>query len=150
MVVLILVVVVTIRNAYASKVARVPQGLFQFGGILLECFLHKTAPKSNKSLVEYAELATNSDFPHWQCKPFDLDNLRDNGLKAVLCLLKIDVHLHLLQISDELVNHNRITIDRIKALCVLLKRFAYLLPTPSICKICTIVCHDNKRIGGTF
>ena len=51
----------------------------------------------------------NPDFPYWQYDPFRF--------------LKDDIHL--LQVPDEVVCYNRLVVDGIEALCVLLKRFAY-------------------------
>ena len=77
----------------------------------------------------------NPDFPYWQYDPFDLDDLCDDECKAEFRFLKNDIHLlkDVLQVPDEVVCYNRLVVDGIEALCVLLKRFAYPIRHSDMC-----------------
>ena len=77
----------------------------------------------------------NPDFPYWQYDPFDLDDLCDDECKAEFRFLKNDIHLlkDVLQVPDEVVCYNRLVVDGIEALCVLLKRFAYPIRYSDMC-----------------
>ena len=73
----------------------------------------------------------NPDFPYWQYDPFNLHDLCDDECKAEFRFLKDDIHL--LQVPDEVVCYNRLIVDGIEALCVLLKRFAYPIRYSDMC-----------------
>lgn len=77
----------------------------------------------------------NPDLPYWKYDPFDLDDLCDDECKAEFRFLKNDIHLlkDVLQVPDEVVCYNRLVVDGIEALCVLLKRFAYPIRYSDMC-----------------
>ena len=77
----------------------------------------------------------NPDFPYWQYDPLDLDKLCDDECKAEFRFLKNDIYVlkDVLQIPDEVVCYNRLVVDGIEALCVLLKRFAYPIRYSDMC-----------------
>ena len=69
----------------------------------------------------------NPDFPYWAYDTFDLDKLTDSECKAEFRFLKGDIYnlKEILGIPDEIRCYNRLVVDGIEALCILLKRFAY-------------------------
>ena len=69
----------------------------------------------------------NPDFPYWRYDRFDLDRLSDDESKAELRFLKSDIYnlQEVLGIPEEIKCYNRLVVDGIEALCILLKRFAY-------------------------
>ena len=77
----------------------------------------------------------NPDFPSWQYDPFDLDKLCDDECEAEFCFLKNNVYVlkDVLQIPDKVVCCDRLVVDGIEALCVLLKRFAYPIRYGDMC-----------------
>ena len=80
-------------------------------------------------------ISKNPDFPYWQYDPFDLDGLCDDECKAEFPFLKNNIHLlkDVLQVPEEVVCHNRLVVDGIEDLCVLLKRFAYPICYSNMC-----------------
>ena len=69
----------------------------------------------------------NPDLPYWTYDRFDLDNLNDSECEAEFRFLKGDIYnlKEILGIPDEIQCYNRLVVDGIEALCILLKRFAY-------------------------
>ena len=69
----------------------------------------------------------NPDFPYWIHDRFDLDKLNDSECGAEFRFLKSDIYnlQEILGIPDEIRCYNRLVVDGIEALCILLKRFAY-------------------------
>jgi len=108
--------------------------LFGFEGNLLS---------DEESILLYDfNTSKNPDFPYWQYDPFDSDKLCDDECKAEFRFLKNGIYVLkvVLQIPNEVVCYNRLVVDGIEALCVLLKQFAYPIRyVPLICSTCTIV-----------
>ena len=77
----------------------------------------------------------SSDFPSWQYDPFDLDKLCDDKCKAEFRFLEKDIYVlkDVLQIPDEVVCYNRLVVNGIETLCVLLKRFACPIHNGNMC-----------------
>ena len=69
----------------------------------------------------------NPHFPYWRYDRFDLDRLSDDECNAELRFLKNDIYnlQEILGIPEEIKCYNRLVVDGIEALCILLKRFAY-------------------------
>ncbi|XP_066914769.1 uncharacterized protein [Clytia hemisphaerica] len=69
----------------------------------------------------------NPDFPYWIYEGFDLDKLTDDQSKADFRFFKNDIYMlkEALQIPDTFICRNRLHVDGIEALCILLKRFSY-------------------------
>lgn len=69
----------------------------------------------------------NPDFPYWRYDRFDLDRLSDDECKGELRFLKNDLYnfQKILGIPEEIKCYNRLVVDGIETLCILLKRFAY-------------------------
>ena len=80
-------------------------------------------------------ISKNPDFPYWQYDPFDLDGLCDDECKAEFPFLKNNIHLlkDVLQVPEEVVCYNRLVVDGIEDLCVLLKQFAYPICYSDMC-----------------
>lgn len=70
----------------------------------------------------------NPDFPYWKYSKLDLDSLCDDECRSNFRFCKNDVFnfKETLQIPDEIECYNRTVISGIEALCIFLKRFAYL------------------------
>ena len=69
----------------------------------------------------------NPDFPHWLYDSFDLDKLSDSKCKEEFRFLKGEIYdlKEILDTPDEIICYNRLVVDGIEVLCILLKRFAY-------------------------
>ena len=67
------------------------------------------------------------DLPYWQYPEFDLDNLSDEECKAEFRFLKNDIYTlyDALTVPDEIKCYNGFKVCGLKALCILLKHFAY-------------------------
>ena len=92
--------------------------------------------------------SSNVELPYWTYGRFDLDVLTDDECKSEFIFYKNDVYLltEVLQVPDEIRCYNRVVVDRIKALCIFLKRFAhpcrysdmlprFARPVPQLCMI---------------
>ena len=68
---------------------------------------------------------SNMEFPCWQYECFDLERLTDDERKVEFRLKKniYDI-VNVLQIPD-IVTYNRLNVDPVRGMCILLKRFAY-------------------------
>ena len=90
----------------------------------------------------------NLDPPYWKYQTFDLDLLTDDECKGELRFYKNDVYRlsEALNLPDQFIFYNGLVVDKVEAICVLLKRFAYPCryldmvsrfgrPTPELCVI---------------
>ena len=82
--------------------------------------------------VEFALLydlnpSKNLEIPYWQYAAFDLENMHEDECKAEFTFEKENLHdlVDALQLEEEQIMYNRLKIDTIEAVCVLLKRLNY-------------------------
>ena len=82
--------------------------------------------------VEFALLydlntSKTPEIPYWQYDPFSLENMHKDECKAEFRIEKENLHdlVEALQLEDEQFMYNRLKVDTIEAICVLLKRLAY-------------------------
>ena len=90
----------------------------------------------------------NLEIPYWSYEPLDLDQLTDDECKGELRFEKNDIFdlADILQLPQFFTTYNRLKVDKIEGLCILLKRLAYpcryldmvprfARPVPEICVI---------------
>ena len=67
------------------------------------------------------------DFPYWNYEKFCLDNMTDDECWNEFRFNRGDVYKlkEVFRIPDEIFTYNRLKVDGIEALCILLKRFSY-------------------------
>ena len=77
----------------------------------------------------------NLRIPYWQYDPFNLDLLSQDECWAEFRFKKNDIFdlVHILQLPDEIITYNRLKVDPVEGLCILLKRLAYP------CRYCDLV-----------
>ena len=68
----------------------------------------------------------NLEIPYWQYQRFDLERLTDDECRVEFRLKKNDIYdiVNVLQIPN-IVTYNRLTVEPVEGLCILLKRLAY-------------------------
>ena len=68
----------------------------------------------------------NPYFPYWNYQ-FDLDRLNDDECKAEFRIFKNDIYnlKEVFNIPDVFICSNRLHVDGIEALCIMLRRFSY-------------------------
>ena len=69
----------------------------------------------------------NLEIPYWQYAAFDLENMHEDECMAEFRFEKENLHdlVDALQLEEEQIMYNRLKIDSIEAVCVLLKRLTY-------------------------
>ena len=110
--------------------------------------------------VEFALLydlntSKTPEIPYWQYDPFSLENMHKDECKAEFRIEKENLHdlVEALQLEDEQFMYNRLKVDTIEAICVLLKRLAYpcrylhVVPrfARPVAEICVINNHMMNR-----
>ena len=66
------------------------------------------------------------EIPYWQYQRFDLDTMTDDECKVEFRFKKNDIYdLVNIMLIPEIVTYNRLTVDPVEGMCILLKRFAY-------------------------
>ena len=68
----------------------------------------------------------NLEIPYWQYQRFDLERLTDDECRVEFRFKKNDIYdiVNVLQIPN-IVTYNRLTVEPVEGLCILLKRLAY-------------------------
>ena len=66
------------------------------------------------------------EIPYWQYQRFDLDTMTNDECKVEFRFKKNDIYdLVNILLIPEIVTYNRLTVDPVEGMCILLKRFAY-------------------------
>ncbi|XP_066913329.1 uncharacterized protein [Clytia hemisphaerica] len=92
-------------------------------------FAHNNGVIDDEEFIALFDLnrSRNPDFPYWKYDPFDLDKLSDDECLAMFRFLKNDIYnlADVFQLPDKIYCPNRQNFDKVEALCILLRRFAY-------------------------
>ena len=104
--------------------------------------------------------SNNLDLPYWQYERFNLENITDDECWSEFRFNRGDLYIlkDALHIPDEVVTYNRLKVDGVESLCILLKRFTYpcrysdLIPRfgRSVPQIAIITNHITDLIYSNF
>ena len=87
---------------------------------------------------------SQNDYPYWVYNKFNLEHLDDAECWSEFRFLNNDIYRlkDALEIPDLLRTYNRLAVDGIKALCIFLRRFAYL------CRYSNFIVRFGRAVPG--
>ena len=94
---------------------------------LLEAHFNRVIDDEEFLLLYDMNYSKNLDYPYWNYRRFDLDNLSNEECWSEFRFNRNDIYelREIFHIPEEIITYNRLKVNGIEALCIFLKRFAY-------------------------